>query len=166
MSWPEDEPTDPDGRRPAAVVHAAFLLLLCSSFARFLTRHQNGTHTGWVVALFAVFGLLYALGQLPAPAPPPDGRPSIRHLTWPGSGVETRADAGGRGPAWRRSAGGRRDPRLRRPRSPAPAPRAPGTWDLGRGPWAVGCGLWAVGQKRAAPRSKSSRRRLRSTPPP
>ncbi|WEH14446.1 histidine kinase [Streptomyces sp. VNUA24] len=85
MSWPEHERTDPDGRWLAAVVHAAFFLLLCSSFARFLTRDQGGARTGWVIALFAVFGLLYALGQLLAPAPPPGGAPSTRHLAWLGS---------------------------------------------------------------------------------
>ncbi|HSX98021.1 MAG TPA: sensor histidine kinase, partial [Streptomyces sp.] len=85
MSWPEHEHTDPDGRWLAAVVHAAFFLLLCSSFARFLTRDQGGPRSGWVVALFAVFGLLYALGQLLAPAPPPGSRPSTRHLAWLGS---------------------------------------------------------------------------------
>ncbi|UUU28282.1 sensor histidine kinase [Streptomyces sp. DSM 40750] len=85
MSRPEDRPTDPDARWLAAVVHAAFFLLLCSSFARFLTRDQGGARTGWVVALFAVFGLLYALGRLLAPAPPPGGRPSARHLGWLGS---------------------------------------------------------------------------------
>lgn len=77
--------TDPDARWLAAVVHAAFFLLLCSSFARFLTRDQSGARTGWVVALFAVFGLLYAVGHLLAPAPPPGSRPSARHLAWLGS---------------------------------------------------------------------------------
>ncbi|WP_326585553.1 sensor histidine kinase [Streptomyces sp. NBC_00481] len=85
MGWPQDRRTDPDGRWLTAVVHAAFFLLLCSSFARFLTRDQGGPRTGWVVALFAVFGLLYGLGHLLAPAPPPGGRPSTRHLAWLGS---------------------------------------------------------------------------------
>ncbi|MGW1668569.1 sensor histidine kinase [Streptomyces sp. NPDC002324] len=85
MSWPEQERTDPDGRWLAAVVHAAFFLLLCSSFARFLTRDQGGTRAHWVMALFAVFGLLYAVGHLLAPAPPPGSRPSTRHLAWLGS---------------------------------------------------------------------------------
>lgn len=91
MSWPEHrrgDPaahTDPDARWLAGVVHAAFFLLLCSSFARFLTRDQGGARTGWVVALFALFGLLYALGHLVAPAPRPGSSPSARHLVWLGS---------------------------------------------------------------------------------
>ncbi|WP_234047090.1 sensor histidine kinase [Streptomyces adelaidensis] len=85
MSWAERRRTDPDARWLAAVVHAAFLLLWCSSFVRFLTRDQGGARTGWVVVLFAVFGLLYALGQLLAPAPGPGSPPSARHLAWLGS---------------------------------------------------------------------------------
>lgn len=85
MSRPEHRRADPDARWLAGVVHAAFFLLLCSSFARFLTRDQGGARTGWVVALFAVFGLLYALGHLLAPAPRPGGSPSARHLAWLGS---------------------------------------------------------------------------------
>ncbi|MDX2526924.1 sensor histidine kinase [Streptomyces europaeiscabiei] len=85
MSWPEHQRTDPDARWLAAVVHASFFLLLCSSFARFLTRDQGGARAVWVVALFGVFGLLYALGHLLAPSPPPGSRPSTRHLAWLGS---------------------------------------------------------------------------------
>ncbi|MEV0634575.1 sensor histidine kinase [Streptomyces sp. NPDC050619] len=77
--------TDPDERWLAAVVHSAFFLLLGSSFARFLTREQGGARTGWVVALFAVFCLLYVLGQLLAPAPRPGSAPATRHLAWLGS---------------------------------------------------------------------------------
>ncbi|MCX4703009.1 sensor histidine kinase [Streptomyces sp. NBC_01373] len=77
--------TDPDERWLGAVVHAAFFLLLGSSFARFLTRDQGGAHTGWVVALFAVFGLLYVLGRFLAPAPRPGSPPTRRHLVWLGS---------------------------------------------------------------------------------
>ncbi|MEU6142225.1 histidine kinase [Streptomyces sp. NPDC047081] len=74
--------TDPDERRLTAVVHAAFLLLLCSSFARFLSRDQGGTHAAWVVALFTAFFLLYALGHVLAPPPPAGTPPTRRHLTW------------------------------------------------------------------------------------
>ncbi|MGI5453924.1 sensor histidine kinase [Streptomyces sp. CA-249302] len=74
--------TDPDERRLAAVVHAAFLLLLCSSFARFLTRDHGGTRTAWVVALFTAFALLYALGHFLAPPPPAGTPPNRRHLAW------------------------------------------------------------------------------------
>lgn len=77
--------TDPDERRLAAVVHTAFFLLLCSSFARFLTRDQDGARAGWVVALFAVFALLYVLGYVLAPAPAPGSAPTTRHLVWLGA---------------------------------------------------------------------------------
>src|SRR3954469_11107523 len=73
---------DPDERRLAAVVHAAFFVLLCSSFARFLTRDRGGAHTGWVVALFVAFFLLYALGHVLAPPPRAGTPPSGRHLAW------------------------------------------------------------------------------------
>ncbi|MEU4495649.1 sensor histidine kinase [Streptomyces sp. NPDC023998] len=66
-------------------MHAAFVLLLGSSLARFLTRDLGDTRTAWVVALFAVFGLLYVLGRLLAPAPRPGARPSARHLAWLGA---------------------------------------------------------------------------------
>ncbi|WP_405736991.1 sensor histidine kinase [Streptomyces sp. NBC_01537] len=66
-------------------MHIAFLLLLGSSLARLLTRDQSGTRTAWVVALLAVFGLLYVLGRLLAPAPPPGVWPTARHLAWLGA---------------------------------------------------------------------------------
>ncbi|MET8682322.1 sensor histidine kinase [Streptomyces sp. NPDC004647] len=66
-------------------MHAAFFLLLGSSLARFLTRDQGDTRTAWVVALFAVFWLLYVLGRLLTPAPRPGARPSARHLAWLGA---------------------------------------------------------------------------------
>ena len=75
----------PDERLLPAVVHAAFFLLLGSSFVRFLTRDQGGARTGWVLALYAVFCLLYVLGQFLAPAPRPGSAPSPRHLAWLGS---------------------------------------------------------------------------------
>ena len=74
--------TDADERRLTAVVHAAFFLLLCSSFARFLTRDQGGARTGWAVALFAAFSLLYVLGHFLAPPPRAGTPPSGRHLAW------------------------------------------------------------------------------------
>ncbi|MEU4614666.1 sensor histidine kinase [Streptomyces umbrinus] len=77
--------SDPDERWLDAVVHAAFFLLLGSSFVRFLTRDAGGARTGWVVALFAVFCLLYVLGRFLAPAPPSGSRPTRRHLVWLGS---------------------------------------------------------------------------------
>jgi signal transduction histidine kinase len=78
------ERADPDGWWLTAVMHIAFLLLLGSSLARFLTRDQSGTRTAWVLALLAVFGLLHVLGRLLAPAPPPGVWPTARHLTWLG----------------------------------------------------------------------------------
>lgn len=75
----------PDERLLPAVVHAAFFLLLGSSFVRFLTHDQGGARTGWVLALYAVFCLLYVLGQFLAPAPLPGSAPSPRHLAWLGS---------------------------------------------------------------------------------
>ncbi|MFJ9727276.1 sensor histidine kinase [Streptomyces sp. NPDC101209] len=72
----------PDERRLFLVVHAAFLLLLGSSFARFLTRDQGGSRTAWVAGLFAVFALLYALGHLLAPPPRAGTPPGARHLVW------------------------------------------------------------------------------------
>lgn len=78
------ERADPDGWWLTAVMHIAFLLLLGSSLARFLTRDQSGTRTTWVLALLAVFGLLYVLGRLLAPAPPPGVWPTTRHLAWLG----------------------------------------------------------------------------------
>ncbi|MGA5449025.1 sensor histidine kinase [Streptomyces umbrinus] len=77
--------SDPDERWLDAVVHAAFFLLLGSSFVRFLTRDAGGARTGWVVALFALFCLLYVLGRFLAPAPPSGSRPTRRHLVWLGS---------------------------------------------------------------------------------
>ncbi|MDQ0758420.1 sensor histidine kinase [Streptomyces canus] len=77
--------SDPDERWLGAIVHGAFFLLLGSSFARFLTRDQGGARTGWVVALFAFFCVLYVLGHLVAPPPRPGLPPTRRHLVWLGS---------------------------------------------------------------------------------
>ncbi|MGW2829129.1 sensor histidine kinase [Streptomyces sp. NPDC001286] len=73
---------DPDERRLAVVVHGAFLLLLGSSIARFLSRDQGGARTAWVAGLFAGFALLYALGHLLAPPPRAGTPPTARHLVW------------------------------------------------------------------------------------
>lgn len=74
--------TDADERRLTAVVHAAFVLLLCSSFVRWLSRDQGGTRAAWVLTLFAVFAALYLLGHFLAPPPRAGTPPSTRHLTW------------------------------------------------------------------------------------
>ncbi|MGW0877276.1 histidine kinase [Streptomyces sp. NPDC002740] len=77
--------TDPDERWLGTVVHLAFFVLLGSSFVRFLSRDRGGTHTGWVVTLYAAFCLLYVLGRFLAPAPRPGSAPTSRHLAWLGS---------------------------------------------------------------------------------
>lgn len=79
------ERADPDRRWLTAVMHAAFLLLLGASLARYLIRHEGGAHTGQVVALFAVFGLLYLLGRFLAPPPHSGTRPDTRYLVWVGA---------------------------------------------------------------------------------
>lgn len=100
---------DPDARWLAAVMHAAFYLLLGASLARFLLRHPGGTRVPWIIALSVVLALLYALpplttallakrsasyppGRSPghssghssgyASGPPPGTRPTPRRLTW------------------------------------------------------------------------------------
>ncbi len=51
-----------DTRWLAAVMHAAFFLLLGVALARFLLRHPGGTRTPWIVVLSAVLAVLYVVG--------------------------------------------------------------------------------------------------------
>ncbi|MEU6557295.1 histidine kinase [Streptomyces sp. NPDC046915] len=74
--------TDPDERWLTATVHIAFSLLLGSSVARYLTHDRGASWSGWVMAMFALFCLLYVLGRLLAPAPRPGSAPTTRHLVW------------------------------------------------------------------------------------
>ncbi|MGP3927559.1 sensor histidine kinase [Streptomyces sp. 8N616] len=64
---------------------AAFVLLLGGSLVRFLTRDAGDNRTGWILALFLVFGVLYLLGRFWAPAPRRGGRPTTRYLLWLGA---------------------------------------------------------------------------------
>lgn len=66
-------------------MHTAFFLLLGSSLVRFLTHDHGAARTAWVVAMFAVFWLVYVLGQFLAPAPSPGAPPAVRHLVWLGT---------------------------------------------------------------------------------
>jgi len=88
MEQPQSQPyaqeaTDPDARWLNAVLHTAFLALLCSSFVRYVTHDDGGDAR--TVALFVTFPLLYAAGRLLAPAPAPGTRPTARHLVWLGA---------------------------------------------------------------------------------
>lgn len=80
-----DTRPDSGSRWLTAALHAAFALLLAGGIARVLTHGPHTARTGWVLALFLVFGALYAVGQLRAPAPTDGGRPSARHLLWLGA---------------------------------------------------------------------------------
>lgn len=73
---------DPDGRWLTLVMDAAFLLLLCSSLVRFVSRDRQDAPAGWVVALFVLVAMVYLGGRLLAPAPAPGARPTSRHLVW------------------------------------------------------------------------------------
>ncbi|MGW0907082.1 sensor histidine kinase [Streptomyces sp. NPDC002853] len=88
---------DPDARWLAAVMHAAFYLLLATSLARFLLRHPGGARVPWIIVLSGVLAVLYALAPLTAAlrlrgkrsapyasatGPAPGTRPTPRRLTW------------------------------------------------------------------------------------
>ncbi|WP_233521597.1 sensor histidine kinase [Streptomyces triticagri] len=74
---------DPDARWLTAALDAAFVLLLGGAVARLLTHGPaDGAHTGWVLALFLLFGAVHLLGRLTAPAPRVGERPTTRHLCW------------------------------------------------------------------------------------
>ncbi|MEW1924960.1 sensor histidine kinase [Streptomyces sp. NPDC088360] len=88
---------DPDARWLAAVMHAAFYLLLATSLARFLLRHPGGARVPWIIVLSVVLAVLYALPPLTAAlrgkhsasyasgyasGPAPGTRPTPRRLTW------------------------------------------------------------------------------------
>ncbi|MEU2562516.1 histidine kinase [Streptomyces longispororuber] len=70
-----------DGRWLAAVMHAAFFLLLTASLTRFLLRHPGEPRTPWIIALSAVLALLYVLGPALGATPDP------RRLLWLGAVV-------------------------------------------------------------------------------
>ncbi|TVL94124.1 sensor histidine kinase [Streptomyces sp. SAJ15] len=72
---------DPDARWLAAVMHAAFFLLLAASLTRFLLRHPGEARTPWIIALSVVLALLYVLG------PALGFRPTPRRLAWLGTVV-------------------------------------------------------------------------------
>ncbi|MED7823989.1 sensor histidine kinase [Streptomyces chiangmaiensis] len=71
-----------DERWLLAVLQVAFVVLLGSSLIRYLAHDRSGSHVLWVSCLFALFGLLYFLGSLWAPAPQPGTPPARRHLLW------------------------------------------------------------------------------------
>ncbi|MFF0108735.1 sensor histidine kinase [Streptomyces hirsutus] len=76
---------DPDAWWLAAALRIAFVLLLGGSMARLLTYDARGAGTGWILALFLVFGVLCLLGPVVAPAPRHGERPTTRHLLWLGA---------------------------------------------------------------------------------
>ncbi|MEV8317182.1 sensor histidine kinase [Streptomyces sp. NPDC059900] len=84
---------DPDSRWLAAVMHAAFYLLLATSLARFLLRHPGGARVPWIIALSVILAVVYALPPLAsalrgerspsyAYGPAPGIRPTPARLTW------------------------------------------------------------------------------------
>ncbi|MET9255757.1 sensor histidine kinase [Streptomyces sp. NPDC003717] len=66
---PTEATPAPDARWFAAVVHAAFLLLLGGALARFLLHHPGEPRTPWVLALSVALALLHLLGPAAHPAP-------------------------------------------------------------------------------------------------
>lgn len=65
------EATDPDDRRLALLMHAAFFLLLGASLARFLLRHPGEDRTPWIIALSVALAALYLLGPALGSRPTP-----------------------------------------------------------------------------------------------
>lgn len=78
-------PADPDAWWLTAALRIAFVLLLGGSIARLLTYDARGGGTGWILALFLVFGALCLLGPFAAAAPRHGERPTARHLLWLGA---------------------------------------------------------------------------------
>lgn len=73
-----DESYDADTRRLAAVMHAAFFLLLAVSLARFLLRHPGGARTPWIIVLTAVLAVAYVVGIVRDPG----ARPASWQRVW------------------------------------------------------------------------------------
>ncbi|MET7550489.1 sensor histidine kinase [Streptomyces sp. NPDC005479] len=65
------EATDPDDRRLALLMHAAFFLLLGASLTRFLLRHPGEDRTPWIIALSVALAALYLLGPALGSRPTP-----------------------------------------------------------------------------------------------
>ncbi|MFI0974304.1 sensor histidine kinase [Streptomyces californicus] len=70
--------SDPDARRLALLMHAAFFLLLGASLTRFLMRHPGEARTPWIIALSITLAVLYLLG------PVLGSRPTPRRVAWLG----------------------------------------------------------------------------------
>ncbi|MFE6893460.1 sensor histidine kinase [Streptomyces sp. NPDC057694] len=58
----EDDAGATDSRWLAALMHAAFFLLLAVALARFLLRHPGGARVPWIIAFSAVLAVLYVVG--------------------------------------------------------------------------------------------------------
>ncbi|MFH9609767.1 sensor histidine kinase [Streptomyces sp. NPDC017448] len=69
---------DPEARRLAFLMHAAFFLLLGASLTRFLMRHPGEARTPWIIALSITLAVLYLLG------PVLGSRPTPRRVAWLG----------------------------------------------------------------------------------
>ncbi|MER6181489.1 sensor histidine kinase [Streptomyces sp. NPDC001652] len=75
-------PADPDARWLAAVMHVTFLVLLASSMARYVHRHEDEARAPWVIALAVVLAALYVVGPLCERS-----RTAAPRLTWLGGVV-------------------------------------------------------------------------------
>ncbi|WP_328930987.1 MULTISPECIES: sensor histidine kinase [unclassified Streptomyces] len=71
-----------DERWLSAVMHGAFLVLLVSSFVRYLAHDRSQGHVLTVSCLYALLGLVYVAGARWAPAPRTGDRATGRHLGW------------------------------------------------------------------------------------